>query len=93
MLLLENTRFHKEEKANDLAFAEQLAKLGDVYVNDAFGSAHRAHASTVDQWPLEATRGAAMRTTHESTCIEAEEEMQSQQAEWDDLTRRLQIQL
>lgn len=47
VLLLENTRFHPEEKANDPAFAAELAKLGDVFVNDAFGSAHRAHASTV----------------------------------------------
>lgn len=46
VLLLENLRFHKEEEAGDVAFAEQLAKLGDVYVNDAFGTAHRAHAST-----------------------------------------------
>jgi phosphoglycerate kinase len=46
-LLLENVRFHKEEEANDEAFAAGLAKLGDVYVNDAFGTAHRAHASTV----------------------------------------------
>ena len=45
-LLLENLRFHKEEEANDPAFAKQLAELCDVYVNDAFGSAHRAHAST-----------------------------------------------
>ncbi len=45
-LLLENLRFHNEEEANDAAFAQSLAKLGDVYVNDAFGSAHRAHAST-----------------------------------------------
>jgi phosphoglycerate kinase len=45
-LLLENLRFHPEEEANDPAFAKKLASLCDVYVNDAFGSAHRAHAST-----------------------------------------------
>jgi phosphoglycerate kinase len=44
--LLENVRFHAEEEKNDPDFAEQLAKLGDVFVNDAFGTAHRAHAST-----------------------------------------------
>ena len=46
ILLLENLRFHKEEEAGDKAFSGQLAKLGDIYVNDAFGTAHRAHAST-----------------------------------------------
>ena len=46
ILLLENTRFHPEEEKNDLGMAKQLASLADVYVNDAFGSAHRAHSST-----------------------------------------------
>jgi len=46
ILLLENLRFYDEEKSGDKSFAEQLSKLGDIYVNDAFGTAHRAHAST-----------------------------------------------
>ncbi len=46
VLLLENLRFYKEEEKGDIQFAEKLSKLGDVYVNDAFGTAHRAHAST-----------------------------------------------
>ncbi|HEX9506933.1 MAG TPA: phosphoglycerate kinase, partial [Myxococcales bacterium] len=47
VLMLENLRFHKEEEANDEAFSRELASHADVYVNDAFGAAHRAHASTV----------------------------------------------
>ena len=46
VLLLENMRFHDEEEANDTVFSQALARLGDLYVNDAFGAAHRAHAST-----------------------------------------------
>lgn len=46
VLLLENLRFHKQEEKGDVEFSQKLAKLGDIYVNDAFGTAHRAHAST-----------------------------------------------
>ncbi|GLI50679.1 phosphoglycerate kinase [Tepidanaerobacter syntrophicus] len=46
VLLLENVRFHEEEEKNDIEFAKKLAKLGDIFINDAFGTAHRAHAST-----------------------------------------------
>ncbi|MHB8874983.1 MAG: phosphoglycerate kinase [Myxococcaceae bacterium] len=52
VLLLENLRFHKEEEANDEAFARELAAIADVYVNDAFGTAHRAHASTAGMVPF-----------------------------------------
>ncbi|MDA7794567.1 phosphoglycerate kinase [Flavobacteriales bacterium] len=46
VLLIENLRFYKEETAGDVSFAQELSKLGDIYINDAFGTAHRAHAST-----------------------------------------------
>jgi phosphoglycerate kinase len=57
VLLLENVRFYNEEEANDPAFAEKLAAVADVYVNDAFGSAHRAHASTEGVARVIARRG------------------------------------
>jgi phosphoglycerate kinase len=58
ILLLENLRFHPEEEANDEAFSQQLARLADVYINDAFGSAHRAHASTAGMVRYVKERGA-----------------------------------
>ncbi len=57
ILLLENIRYYNEEEANDPAFAEKLAKVADVYVNDAFGAAHRAHASTEGVARIVAKRG------------------------------------
>ncbi len=57
ILLIENVRFYAEEEANDPVFAEKLARLADVYVNDAFGSAHRAHASTEGMARIIARRG------------------------------------
>ena len=62
MLLLENLRFHPEEEANDPGFAKKLASLCDIYVNDAFGSAHRAHASTegITHFVKEAAAGLLM---------------------------------
>jgi phosphoglycerate kinase len=57
VLLLENVRYYKEEEANDPAFAEKLAKVADVYVNDGFGAAHRAHASTEGVARVVAKRG------------------------------------
>jgi phosphoglycerate kinase len=64
VLLLENLRFHKEEEKNDDAFAQQLASLCDVYVNDAFGAAHRAHASTagITKFVAKAATGLLMET-------------------------------
>ena len=60
LLLLENLRFHAEEEANDAEFSKQLAALCDVYVNDAFGTAHRAHASTVGMIPFVSQSGAGL---------------------------------
>ena len=57
VLLLENVRYYKEEEANDPAFSEKLAKVADIYVNDAFGAAHRAHASTEGAARVVAKRG------------------------------------
>ncbi len=57
ILLLENVRFYAEEEANDAAFSEKMAKVADIYVNDAFGSAHRAHASTEGVARVVAKRG------------------------------------
>src|SRR5436190_5235554 len=57
ILLLENVRYYNEEEANDSAFAEKLAKVAEVYVNDAFGAAHRAHASTEGVPRIVAKRG------------------------------------
>ncbi|MFL5346775.1 MAG: phosphoglycerate kinase [Hyalangium sp.] len=60
VLVLENLRFHKEEEANDEAFARELASLADVYVNDAFGTAHRAHASTAGMVPFVKEKAAGL---------------------------------
>jgi len=59
--LLENVRYYNEEEANDPAFAEKLARLADVYVNDAFGAAHRAHASTAGVAQVIAKRGGSWK--------------------------------
>ncbi len=58
VMLLENLRFHKEEEANDELFSKQLASIADVYINDAFGTAHRAHASTAGMVRFVALKGA-----------------------------------
>lgn len=58
VMLLENLRFHEEETKNDEAFSKKLAALAEVYIDDAFGAAHRAHASTVGMVPFMSTKGA-----------------------------------
>ena len=65
VVLLENLRFHPEEEKNDPGFAMQLARLADVYVNDAFGAAHRAHASTAGMVPLVVDRAAGLLLARE----------------------------
>ncbi len=68
-LLLENLRFHPEEEANDEKFSKQLAELCDVYINDAFGTAHRAHASTVGMTRFMKTRAAGLLMEKELTYL------------------------
>ena len=73
VLLLENTRFHKGEEKNDPEFAKQLAALGDIYVNDAFSAAHRAHASTeglAHLLPSAAGRSMEAELSHLSKALE-----------------------
>src|SRR5205807_3289744 len=65
VLLLENLRFHAEEEANDDGFARELAALADVYVDDAFGTVHRAHASTVGMVKHVAAKGAGFLVVSE----------------------------
>ncbi|MGE0447816.1 MAG: phosphoglycerate kinase, partial [Vicinamibacterales bacterium] len=69
VVLLENLRFHKEEEKNDAAFARGLAALADVYVNDAFGAAHRAHASVEAIVPLVREAGAGLLMEKELTYL------------------------
>ncbi len=69
VILLENLRFHPEEKDNDSAFAQKLASLCDVYVNDAFGTAHRAHASTAGIAAHVAEKGAGFLMEKELSCL------------------------
>jgi phosphoglycerate kinase len=70
VLLLENLRFHAGEERNDPGFARRLARLADVYVNDAFGTAHRAHASTAGMVPLVAERAAGFLLQRECAYLQ-----------------------
>ena len=72
VLLLENVRFHSEETANDADFAKQLAEHGEVYVNDAFGTAHRAHASTAGVADFIAESGMGFLMARELKYLEGE---------------------
>jgi len=65
VLLLENLRFHEEETQNDIGFAKELASLADVYINDAFGTAHRAHASTEGMTRFFIEKGIGLLMAHE----------------------------
>ncbi|MDP3716305.1 MAG: phosphoglycerate kinase [Acidobacteriota bacterium] len=69
LVLLENLRFHAQEEKNDPAFAEELATLGDIYINDAFGAAHRAHASVAAIVPHFAEAGAGLLMEKELTYL------------------------
>ncbi|MDP2320410.1 MAG: phosphoglycerate kinase [Acidobacteriota bacterium] len=69
LVLLENLRFHAEEEKNDPGFAEELATLGDIYINDAFGAAHRAHASVSGMVPRFAEAGAGLLMEKELTYL------------------------
>ncbi len=69
LLLLENLRFHEEESQNEEGFAKRLAQLADVYVNDAFGTAHRAHASTAGMAKFVADRAAGFLLQRECDCL------------------------
>ena len=69
IVLLENLRFHAEEEANEENFAKQLAALADVYVNDAFGTVHRAHASTAGMVPFVAEKAAGFLVEKELTFL------------------------
>lgn len=69
LVLLENLRFHAEEEKNDPVFAEELATLGDIYINDAFGAAHRAHASVAAMVPHFAEAGAGLLMEKELTYL------------------------
>ncbi len=70
VLLLENLRFHPGEEANDASFSKELASMADVYINDAFGAAHRAHASTVGMTKYMDVVGAGFLMKREIDCLE-----------------------